>query len=339
LQDQDKPFFLVTIDTEGDDLWSRPRTVTTRNTAYIPRFQELCEKYGFSPTYLADYDMVHSTEFQRLAKSLLRDRRAEIGMHAHAWRTPPLIPVTEDEIRFAPFMTEYSAEVIDQKVGVMTRLIEDVFATRPLSHRAGRWGFNEIYARSLVGHGYQVDCSVVPHVNYAWNPGAPQGRGGPDFRDCMSAAYYVDPDDFRRAGSSPLLEVPLTVIPVLPRLHRLLRALRVDGLFGSLLNRLSWGLRRFRPNGRNRRELLWIIERALLERREYVEFMLHSSELMPGGSPTFPSEESIESLYRDLELLFKAASTDFRGAMLSEFYESYKKRFRPGSGKVGMTEA
>ena len=38
---------LVTIDTEGDDLWSRPREVTTHNACHAARFQRLCEEFGF----------------------------------------------------------------------------------------------------------------------------------------------------------------------------------------------------------------------------------------------------------------------------------------------------
>jgi hypothetical protein len=34
--------FIITIDTEGDNLWACPRHITTRNAAYLPRFQSLC---------------------------------------------------------------------------------------------------------------------------------------------------------------------------------------------------------------------------------------------------------------------------------------------------------
>ena len=50
-----KRALLITIDTEGDRLWSRPTTVETRNAEYLPRFQSLCERYGFKPTYLTNY--------------------------------------------------------------------------------------------------------------------------------------------------------------------------------------------------------------------------------------------------------------------------------------------
>jgi hypothetical protein len=33
--------FIITIDTEGDDLWGRPREITTHNAKHLPRFQSL----------------------------------------------------------------------------------------------------------------------------------------------------------------------------------------------------------------------------------------------------------------------------------------------------------
>ena len=36
------------------------------------------------------------------------------------------------------------------KVDYMTRLLEDTFQTKMVSHRAGRWAFDERYARLLV---------------------------------------------------------------------------------------------------------------------------------------------------------------------------------------------
>jgi hypothetical protein len=68
-----------------------------------------------------------------------------------------------------------------EKVDYMI-LLEDTFQTKMVSHRAGRWAFDERYARLLVEHGYQVDCSVTPRVNWKTAKGAPQGDGGTDYR-------------------------------------------------------------------------------------------------------------------------------------------------------------
>ena len=49
--------FIITIDTEGDNQWNTKQACYTENAKYIPRFQELCEKYGFKPTWLTNYEM------------------------------------------------------------------------------------------------------------------------------------------------------------------------------------------------------------------------------------------------------------------------------------------
>lgn len=43
-----KPAFLITIDTEGDNLWQNHDRIATENTRFLPRFQALCEKYAFA---------------------------------------------------------------------------------------------------------------------------------------------------------------------------------------------------------------------------------------------------------------------------------------------------
>jgi hypothetical protein len=69
--------------------------------------------------------------------------------------------------------------------------------------------------------------------------------------------------------------------------------------------------------------MLDVLERVRREGRNYAEFMLHSSEFMPGGSPTFRTADSIERLYHDLEQLFSAAADYFTGATLQEFHQRY----------------
>ena len=59
--------FIITVDTEGDDIWSRPHEITTRNASFLPRFQSLCERFGFKPVYLANYEMAMSEAFVEFA--------------------------------------------------------------------------------------------------------------------------------------------------------------------------------------------------------------------------------------------------------------------------------
>lgn len=318
IRDGHSPAFLITIDTEGDNLWSRPRTLTTRNAEFLPRFQALCEAFGLRPTYLVTHEMATSPAFREFAGDLLRRRTGEIGMHLHAWNTPPIVPLTSDDWRFQPYLTEYPHQIIEQKVAVMTGLLEETFGVKMLSHRAGRWGFSSAYARVLVSHGYRVDCSVTPYVSWTHHRGA--GNGGSDFTRFPTDAYFVDLDDIGRPGSSPLLEVPMTIVPS-RQPWRLVGRRALDGwpLAQRAWERLAPSVHWLRPNGRNRKAVLRVLRLAEAERRSYVEFMLHSSELMPGGSPRFPGVADIERLYRDLEALFDAARGRFGGTTLFEF--------------------
>ena len=65
--------------------------------------------------------------------------------------------------------------------------------------------------------------------------------------------------------------------------------------------------------------MMRIVDSARINSSSYVEFMLHSSEFMAGGSPTFPDGDSIEALFGNLESLFEFASRHFNGVTLGEY--------------------
>ena len=318
------PAFLVTIDTEGDDLWSRPRDITTRNVASLPRFQALCERHGLRPTWLVDYEMAMDPAFVRFGREVLRRDAGEIGMHLHAWNTPPLTPLTRDDFLHQPFLTDYPDDVAEEKVVVVTELLRDRFETRIASHRAGRWAFDARYARTLARLGYLVDCSVCPHVSWAATLGDPAGRGGPDFRRFPDRPYMLDLDHIDRPGTSDLLEVPVSVLR--SRLHRL----APWSYRTPLLRRYAWRAARdrhwFYPDGRNLASLRAIVAEALRSGRPCVEMILHSSELMAGGSPNGADAAAVQRLYDDLEEVFAVASRQFRGMTLSEFRHAWVAR-------------
>ena len=321
-----RPSFQITIDTEGDNLWATPREITTRNAEFLPRFQALCEKYGLKPTYLTNYEMVQSQLFQEFARDVLKRGTAEIGMHLHAWNSPPIRPLTDDDYRYQPYLLEYPEKVIREKVDFLTRLLEDTFGMPMVSHRAGRRGMDEVYARVLAERGYRVDCSVSPHVSWRPMKGDPRREGGPDFSEFPETAYRVDLNDIGRPGNSSLVEVPTTVMQTERRTLRRIGELLPSGTFPARAwNRLFPPRLWLKPNGRNLSDMLAILERATREQRRYVQFALHSSELMPGGSPGFRTTESIEALYRDLERLFSRAATGFVGATLAEFEQTFSK--------------
>ena len=330
--------FIVTIDAEGDDLWARPREITTRNAEYLPRFQALCERFRFKPVYLTNYEMAMSAVFVEFARDVIARGAGEIGMHLHAWNSPPLDPLTSDDFRYHPYLIEFPDKVMKEKIKTLTRLLEDRFDQAMISHRAGRWAFDGRYAAMLLDEGYRVDCSVTPGVDWRRNPGAPGGSGGSDYRGFPDRPYFFNPADISVPANGELLEVPMTVRP--SGLYRTAPwAYRIP-LLRRAANRVSPGLGWLypvqpalrAPLDRNLRAMLQVARGARSDRAAHMEFMLHSSELMPGGSPTFRNASDIDRLYEHLEILFEHLSTWCCGVTLKDFHARLGKSPAAASG-------
>ncbi len=316
-------YFLITIDTEGDNNWKRPGKVTTRNSAYLPRFQALCEKYGFKTTYVTTYEMALCPVYREFASDFLARKSGEVGMHLHAWNTPPDYSLTDNDNYYQPYLIEYPENIMREKIYFLSELLEETFSTKMLSHRAGRWSFNSTYACLLIEKGYKVDCSVTPHISWRNDMGDPKASGGSDFSNYQENAYFMDIDDISHSGDSTLLEVPCSIVRQRPGLYSFLPTfLEYQPIIKKVINRLA-PLHWLRPSGHNLRSMLWVIRQAVLEKRNYVEFMLHSSELMPGGSPNFKSDDDVNHLYHDIEVVFDMASKHFIGATLSQFHDIF----------------
>jgi hypothetical protein len=96
----------------------------------------------------------------------------------------------------------------------------------------------------------------------------------------------------------------------------------------SLLNRAfklepTW----FRPYpSMNARRMRKVYEVARELELPCLEMMFHSSELMPGGSESFPTAASIEKLFGMLESTFAFLSAQgCKGVSLGDFAEKYGK--------------
>lgn len=314
--------FLITIDTEGDDSWSRPSKIFTKNALHIPRFQKLCEDYGFKPTYLTNYEMAEDEFYVDFAKDAISRGQAEVGMHLHAWHSPPWYDLTGNDYHYQPFLIEYPENLIREKVGFLTNLLEEKFARKILSHRAGRWAFNSIYAKVLVDYGYEIDCSVTPSVSWVAHQGDPKGKGGTDYTDFPKTEYFMDIECISQQGSSNLLELPMTILS--PNDDFLTSIIRKTPLVRKIINRYQPSPAWLRPNGFNMFSMKAILNQCKAEGRSYVEFMTHSSELMPGGCSRFPDQSSVDRLYDELEDVFSYAKRlGFIGMTLSEYRQLY----------------
>jgi len=310
-----KPSFIITVDTEPDDLWRGDGSVTCRNADFLPRFQALCERYSFKPVYLTDYDMSRDPTFVAFAKDAVKRETAEIGMHLHAWLTPPFDAIDEAK-GLKRYLVEYDDALMAAKIDTVTQSIRDNFGVSPVSHRAGRWAFDHRYLWTLEVCGYLVDCSVTPGVSV--KKSSPESAYVPvGYEGFPEAPYFMSREDVRLPGTSGMLQVPMTIR-------------RDGGQVAKLLSRFAPRVARrlfptewLRPTGNNLGAMRALVRDSVKKGEHYLEFMIHSSELMPGGSPYFPDEGSIERLYADLDVLFAEISETHEGQTLAGFRERY----------------
>ena len=318
-----KKKFLITIDTEGDNLWAWKQgdAIRTENVLYLQRFQNLCNRFDFKPVWLSNYEMLSDSRYVDFISSVEQSGTGELGMHLHAWSTPPEHSLAVRHSG-APYLIEYPIEGMEEKIAAMTDVIRSRTGVTPVSHRAGRWAMDQRYFDLLVKYGYQVDCSVTPHVSWESNVGATENSRGSDYSQCPEHPYEIPASD----GNGRILQVPMSIRKMGGLIFD--RANTLRGIAGGIKNigkeKTVW----MRPNGGTLGALKKLQAQVAQEQTDYLMFMIHSSELMPGGSPTFPTATSIEALYNTLESLFAQIAKSYEGETLRRYVGDYWRKER-----------
>ncbi len=294
--------FLVSVDTEGDNLWRwhYGDPITTENTNYIMRFQELCEKYGFIPTYLTNYEMAADDKFVKLFRKKAQQGKCEIGMHLHAWNSPPEYKL-DNIYGGQPFITEYPKEIIFEKHKFLKNYLENRFELPVITYRSGRWATNDILFKVLEEIGIKVDCSVTPGIDHSHNKGM-SVSGGNNYKKFSNKPYMLRDD---------LIEIPMTTT--------LKRVFGGSSLKNKLRNSIKGKSLWLRPAVLNFRELSEFLKFNECSGNDYAQFMIHSSELMPNGSPYFKNEDAIEQLYLTTEKFFEFVSKNYKAISIGNY--------------------
>lgn len=307
--------FIITIDTEGDNLWEwqEGMPIFTENVKYLPRFQHLCEEYGFKPVWLSNNEMLNDAAYIDFIADVEERKTGELGMHLHAWNTPPDydLPIVQSG---QPYLIEYPKEIMEAKIAYMTDLIKKRCGISPVSHRAGRWAMNQVYFDLLIKYGYKVDCSYTPGINWNTSLGRSKGSMGSDYSSVSESAQIIKGSD----NKGSLLEVPMTTRTRNVWISQPGRGLR--GIASSAYHFLKGKQMWFRPMNDNLNDIKKLI--SLERESDYLMFMIHSSELMPGGSPKFKTKESVEELYDVIKEIFEIVSKTHEGFTLREYASS-----------------
>lgn len=299
-------YFIITVDTEGDNLWgySKGDEISVNNHQFIPGFQTMCELYGFKPVYLVNYEMANCDSFVDDVKEWLTKNNCEIGIHLHAWNNPPIFDL-KGKYKGPSYLIEYPEDIMRAKFKVIYEIVSEKFNIKPVSHRAGRWAMNDAYFKILNEFGIKVDCSVTPTIN--WNYAKGELGGGTDYSKSSKNPFFID----------NVLEVPVTV-----RRTRRPEKNKVSSYFRVLFKpRRLW----LRPAKQSLDSMKLLIDMVDKENdTNYLEFMIHSSELMPGASKFFHSQDEVNQFNSNIDKVFQYAhEKGYEGITLEEYYNNY----------------
>ncbi len=283
------PFFL-TVDTEGDNLWERPKNITSINTEKLYRFQELCEKYQIKPIYLTNYEAAINKNYQKFIAK--HKNNLEVGLHLHAWNSPPSYDLTDNDYKYHPYLHEYPNTLIVEKIKFMLDLLNKTFNCDIISHRGGRYSLNESIVDVLSNNGIIVDCSVTPGIDWSNNLGDPERTGGPNFKNSKRNIHTM---------YNKITEIPVSTFSINKYFDLLHPSNIIRRGIGKIFNYKN-SMLRSRIN--NFKELQNVINWNLNNNATHLEYIIHSSELVSGHSPLLNSQEEEDLFYHNLEHLF-----------------------------------
>jgi hypothetical protein len=325
--------FTMTIDTEEEWDWNAGWPVANlslKNIANLPRFQDLCSRYGVATTYFTDKAVLDQTESRAIMLELARRPRVEIGMHIHPWNTPPIMKHGRVQAR-ETFLHNLPPNLIAAKLNSVYERFSGL-GLKPTSFRGGRYSSGGSVHDFLRDRGFLVDSSVVPFTTW-------KDAGAPDYRRRGLAPVRLAP---RCPGELPLWEVPLTLafsrrpFAFWGRCYNLveyswLSKLRLIGIVERLgLVHKAW-LNFEQPLGMQMLPFLQQVRRLNLP---CICFTVHSSSLMAGGNPYTPTPAYEKRIFARMEEVFRtiAGWPEFEPATMTEVALRLEKEHHARTG-------
>jgi hypothetical protein len=293
-------FLCVSIDCECDK-GSRWRTQLPLrfdgvHVGIAARLQPLFEACGAKPTYLLSPEVLRDPSCVEVLSAL---PGCELGTHLHGEMADPgvLVPAVTHDVQ-----RDYPPEIERAKLEWLTTAFRDAIGRAPLAFRAGRFGIGPNTISALEALGYGVESSVTPGIDYG------SLSAGLSFVGAPRQPYRPDPSRPSRAGSSSILEVPVTTVPravaALPLVGRFVepRWLRPTGAEGPALVAIA-------------RAAVADARRAAPERPVILNAMFHNVEVVAGASPYASTDRAAQRIVDRLAFLLRWARREHIGCI------------------------
>lgn len=291
-----KPFFL-TVDTEGDNIWSRPQTITSFNTQNLEKFQNLCQDYDIKPIYLVNYEACINADFVDFINGI--GNHCEIGLHLHGWNSPPLYDLTGNDNYNQPYLNEYPEKIISKKLTYLIDLLKNTFKSEIISHRGGRYSTSPFIFSELARLGVKIDCSYTPGYSWSSSIGDPSCNGGPDYRNVNSNIHEIITD------FGILTEIPVSTFIRNRFMSTLPTQNYIRRFYGKFL---GYPIFTLRSDVNNLKSMIEVLNYSYTN-TSHIEYIIHSSELSAGFSPLYQSKTDEDKFYYNLKELFEYIRT------------------------------
>ncbi len=284
----------VTIDVEEEGLFSgayASSDVSVSNVAYLELLRSLFSDLGIRPTLLVTYRVAEQRKVWETLHKFSDELKGEIGAHLHHWNTPPFEPLPYRDPVPSELMT---VELLTRKFDTLIEAL-DCMGVVPRSFRMGRYNLGPRMFSVLRNSGIEVDGSIAPMMRF---------YGGPDHLAAAPDPYFPDPQDPCKPGNCNILEVPVTILSLVPGLGEFLT--RINRNASRPVLWISWLIQEIgrlsaQPMHMGLARLKATVKLHRRRGGRVVTLAFHSSELMPGGCPQHKTMADVKVFIRKLE--------------------------------------
>lgn len=302
----------ASLDVEEEGLFGGKyvcRAPSLRNTAFLSRLAPLLER-GLRPTLFCTHCALTDAPTQAML-ARLRDRHgAEIAAHLHFWNTPPLADGPD-------VLSRVPAAALGQ--GAFRAKLRHLLAAGAAfqgealrSFRMGRWDLHRHHWPVLAEQGITCDASIRPLHGPAADAHGLRLR--PDHFSAPRTPYLV------RTACGDILEVPLSVTPLLKTLPALLGRLPAALRQPAVSSYFRWGALTLLPVEHPLRVMQYMTRRFVAAGGRILSLTWHSSEMMPGGAPHMPDEGHVTRFLEKIKKYIEWLPTigDLRSVTMQE---------------------
>lgn len=304
------PVLSIVVDTESEFDWSQGVAAdrgSVRAIAFLEALQQACERNKARICYVLDHPVATSPDSVAVIRDFVA-RGAEIGTHLQPWTAPPLLEPVNNMLAFPGNLPPWLERA---KLRGLSDEIAAHIGVRPRVYKAGRYGIGPNTLAMLEDEGFDVDLSVAPHFDY-------RHEGGPDFTRFDAAPYRFGRD-------RNLLELPTTsgfagyLAPMGRCLwqvseHVLARQVHLRGILDRTGCLSRW---RLSPEGHSVAQMIRLTHALRRAGVRHFTLSLHSSSLMPGGSPYVADQAAVDALVGRIDAYLAFFAGEFGGRFAS----------------------